>query len=172
MPPKVKAIPDKKALGEMAMAQREYATGKATIGKTNKKLVKAKGEGMRREKARTDKKKLGKKVVSKEEFERARKDMKKILSSKSGGIKRGTLPSGGKVGTARAVDAEVPSGFIAVVNNKNRKFARMPMKAFKKSLDDAGLTAKQKADIIKKVDTKDREVFTSNKKILEFFKIN
>ena len=169
---KYKAVPDQKSLGEMYEAQKKIVAGKTSKASGLKQMNKAKAEGMRRVKAKADKKKLGKKVVSKAEFEKARNDMKKILTSKTGAIKRGTLPAGGKAGTAKAVSKEVPTGFIAVVNNKNRKFARMPMKAFKKSLDDAGLTVKQKADMLKKVDSKDREVFTANKKILDFFKIN
>ena len=43
----------------------------------------------------------------------------------------------------------------------------MPLKAFIKAIETAGLTKKQQETMLTKLKSKDREFFTSNKKLLK-----
>jgi len=112
------------------------------------------------------------KKVSKEEFEKARGDLKKIMTSKTGAIKEGTMKASGAKSVAKAVDKEVPTGYILIVNNKTKKTKRIPRKAFAGALVRSDLPKSTKESMLRKAQGKDREIFTSNKKALEIFKLN
>ena len=98
-------------------------------------------------------------------------NLRKIMTSKTGAIKSGTLKGGGTKSTQKEVEKEVPTGYMILVNNKTRKFKRMPQKAFAQGLVNSDLSAKQKEMMLRKAHGKDREVFTANKKILSHFKV-
>ena len=94
-------------------------------------------------------------------------DLRKMMTSKTGAIKTGTLKGKGAKSTAKEVDKEVPTGFVVVVRQSDRKFKRMPRKAFSQALVSANVPAKTKENMLRKAQGKDREVFTNNKKILK-----
>lgn len=96
----------------------------------------------------------------------AASNLRKIMTSKTGAIKTGTLKGSGAKSTAKEVDKEVPTGYVVVVRNSDRKFKRMPRKAFAQALMNANVPAKTKENMLRKAQVKDREVFTSNKKVL------
>tara|TARA_R110001592_G_scaffold100751_1_gene285668 strand:+ start:608 stop:1027 length:420 start_codon:yes stop_codon:yes gene_type:complete len=114
----------------------------------------------------------GGKKVSKKDFDTARSDMKKIMSSKTGAIKEGKVKASGKKAVAKEVDKEVPSTYILIVNNKTKKSKRMPRKAFSGALVKSDLPKSTKESMLRKAQGKDREIFTANKKALEIFKLN
>ena len=94
-------------------------------------------------------------------------NLRKIMTSKTGAIKTGTLKGSGAKSTAKEVDKEVPTGYVAVVRTSDRKFKRMPRKAFAQALVTANVPAKTKENMLRKAQGKDREVFTNNKRILK-----
>lgn len=114
----------------------------------------------------------GGKKVSKKDFDTARSDMKKIMTSKTGAIKEGKVKASGKKSVAKEVDKEVPSTYILIVNNKTKKSKRMPRKAFAGALVKSDLPKSTKESMLRKAQGKDREIFTANKKALEIFKLN
>tara|TARA_R100001015_G_C4631196_1_gene193516 strand:- start:1881 stop:2264 length:384 start_codon:yes stop_codon:yes gene_type:complete len=97
----------------------------------------------------------------------AASNLRKIMTSKTGAIKTGTLKGSGAKSTAKEVDKEVPTGYVVVVRGSDRKFKRMPRKAFAQALVSANVPAKTKENMLRKAQGKDREVFTNNKKILK-----
>ena len=99
----------------------------------------------------------------------AASNLRKIMTSKTGAIKTGTLAGKGTQSTKKEVDKEVPTGYIAVVRASDRKFKRMPRKAFSQGLVSANVPPKTKENMLRKAQGKDREVFTNNKKILAVF---
>jgi hypothetical protein len=121
---------------------------------------------------RAKKGKGGGKKVTRKEFDTARSDMKKIMTSKTGAIKEGKVKASGAKAVAKEVDKEVPSTYILIVNNKTKKSKRMPRKAFAKALVSSELPKSTKEGMLRKAQGKDREIFTSNKKALEIFKLN
>ena len=98
-------------------------------------------------------------------------DMRKIMTSKTGAIKSGTLKGSGAASTKKEVDKEVPTGYMVLVDSSSRKFKRMPMKTFSKGLVNADVSKKVKENMLRKAQGKDREVFTANKKLLAEFKV-
>tara|TARA_Y100000401_G_scaffold117477_1_gene126485 strand:- start:2223 stop:2621 length:399 start_codon:yes stop_codon:yes gene_type:complete len=94
-------------------------------------------------------------------------NLRKIMTSKTGAIKTGTLAGKGAKSTAKEVDKEVPTGYVVVVRASDRKFKRMPRKAFTQALVGANVPAKTKENMLRKAQSKDREVFTNNKKVLK-----
>lgn len=96
-------------------------------------------------------------------------NLRKILAG-TPGIHTGILPGSGAKSTQQAVDQLVPSGFTAVVNPATREFTRMPNKAVAKAVVSSDMTKKQKESMLRKAQNKDKEVFTSNKKLLKSVK--
>ncbi len=94
-------------------------------------------------------------------------NLKKIMTSKTGAIKTGTLKGSGAKSTKKEVDKEVPTGYVVIVRSSDRKFKRMPRKAFSGALVRADVPKKTKENMLKKAQSKDREIFTSNKKLLK-----
>ncbi len=96
-------------------------------------------------------------------------NLRKILAG-APGIHTGLLPGSGAKSTQQAVDQLVPSGYTAVVNPATREFTRMPNKAVAKAVVSSDMTKKQKESMLRKAQNKDKEVFTSNKKMLKSVK--
>ena len=82
----------------------------------------------------------------------AAQNMRKILAG-SPGISTGVLPGSGAVTTQREVDKLVPDGYVVVVDSDTREYTRMPQPTFARAV------------VGSKMGKKDKEVFTSNKKM-------
>ena len=96
-------------------------------------------------------------------------NLRKILAGEPG-ISTGTLVGSGAVTTQREIDKIIPQGFIAIVDNTTRQYTRMPDRAFVQAVDTSSMSEKQKVNILMKAGKKDKEVFTSNKKMLKSVK--
>ena len=103
------------------------------------------------------------------EAQEAAANLRKIMKSK-GAITEGFLPKG-KVAVSKRVEKDVPVGYIAVVNSTTHKFKRIPLKAFEKSLKEAGLGKKTYDSMVAKARKGDREIFTSNQKVISHFSL-
>jgi len=111
-------------------------------------------------------------LISKEEIDDTRKaasNLRKILAGEPG-ISTGVLGGSGAKSTQVAVDSVVPDGYVAVVDTETREFTRLPQRAFAQSVVQSDMGKGQKASMLRKAEKKDKEVFTSNKKMLKSVK--
>ena len=117
--------------------------------------------------------------VSKVEALASIQNLNKILAS-TGAIKRGVIKfKTGKKSSEQAVDKEVPAGYIAVFNNNDKstdgiRIARMPFASFERLLKlfESDIGKKTADGMLKKAQSKDREIYSKNKTLLKILKID
>jgi hypothetical protein len=108
------------------------------------------------------------KKVTREEAMSSAADLRKILASK-GPIKSGEMKASGKRSVSKAVEKEVPTGYILIVSTKTRKTKRMPSKAFRQGVRSSGISEASKVKMLAKAAKGDREIYTANTKVLKEF---
>ena len=94
----------------------------------------------------------------------AAQNMRKILAG-SPGISTGVLPGSGAMSTQREVDKLVPDGYVVVVDANTREYTRMPQPTFGRAVVGSKMGKKGKEAMLRKSEKKDKEVFTTNKKM-------
>ena len=104
-------------------------------------------------------------LVSRADAMIAASNLRKIMAG-SPGISTGVLGGSGKVSTQREINALVPDGYIALVNSDTRGYTRMPNPTFARAIVGSSMGKGQKTAMLRKAESKDKEVFTKNKKAL------
>ena len=104
-------------------------------------------------------------LVSRADAMIAASNLRKILAG-APGISTGVLGGSGRVSTQKEINALVPDGYIAVVNSDTRGYTRMPNPTFSMAVGQSSMGKGQKTAILRKAQSKDKEVFTKNKKMI------
>ncbi len=104
-------------------------------------------------------------------------DLTSVREARNQLLKITSMPSGiqsSRFATTRATEIDaIPEGYIAIVDNMNKKsYTRMPFEVFRQMLVlyRKELGDKQADSLLKKALSKDREIYTSNKKFLSVVK--
>ena len=92
-------------------------------------------------------------------------NLRKILAGEPG-ISTGTLNNRSQM----EIDRITPQGYVSIVDNITNQYTRMPDRAFVQAVDTSAMSEKQKVNMLVKAGKKDKELFTSNKKMLKSVK--